>query len=253
MYQDPANHHERRAAEAYFETLSRLTVDRLLDCGYPLCKSGLMASNPSWRKPVSVWRNYFSTWICSPEPQEVSLAVPFFDFRPDAGTVSLGQELRRQVVSRAERQTVFMTHMAGDCLLNWPPLSFFRHFVVEKNGHQRNLLDIKTRGLAPFVNFARLLALRQGISETNTLRRLQLLMDNGSYSKEFCSDVREVCEFLMQLLLVRQLEMIESGMLPENFIDPAELTELERKMLKEVFSVINRMLGYVKQQFPIAI
>jgi CBS domain-containing protein len=253
IYEDPANDHERQAAEAYFETLSRLTLDRLVDCGYPVCRNGLMASNPSWRKPISVWRNYFSSWICTPDPQEASLAVPFFDFRPDAGTVSLGQELRKQVISLAERQTVFMTHIAGDCLLNWPPLSFFRHFVVEKNGHQRNRLDIKTRGLGPFVNFARLLALRQGISETNTLRRLQLLMDNGSYPKEFYSDVREAYEFLMQLLLVRQLEMIESGMLPENFIDPAELTELERKMLKEVFSVINRMLGYVKQQFPIAI
>ncbi|AFM25031.1 DUF294 nucleotidyltransferase-like domain-containing protein [Desulfomonile tiedjei] len=253
MYGDPANDRERRTAEAYFETLSRLTVDRLLDCGYPRCKSGLMASNPSWRKPVSVWRNYFNNWICTPDPQEVSLAVTFFDFRPDAGTVSLGQELRKQVVSWAERQTVFMMHMAGECLLNWPPLSFFRHFVVEKDGLQRNRLDVKTRGLAPFVNFARLLALRQGIPETNTIRRLQLLMDRGCFSEELHVDIREAYEFLMQLLLVRQLEMVESGMVPENFIDPGELSELERKMLKEVFSVINRMLVHVKQQFPIAV
>ena len=50
-------------------------------------------------------------------------------------------------------------HLAKDCLTGKPPLSFFRNFIVEKDGEHKNRLDIKTRGLVPFVDFARVMAL----------------------------------------------------------------------------------------------
>ena len=37
------------------------------------------------------------------------------------------------------------------------------------------MLDIKVRGLTPFVDFARTLALKYGVRETNTLDRLRIL------------------------------------------------------------------------------
>ena len=41
------------------------------------------------------------------------------------------------------------------------------------------MLDIKNRGLAPFVDFARVLALRYGVRETNTLERLRFAEGKG--------------------------------------------------------------------------
>jgi CBS domain-containing protein len=143
-----------------------------------------------------------------------------------------------------------MLHMAGDCLQDWPPLSFFRNFIVEKDGRQRNRLDLKSRGILPFVNFARLMALRHGVSETNTLARLRLLLEKGCFSRQFYMEVREAYEFLTQLVLVRQLEMVESGLLPESYINPSDMSDLEKRMLKDVFAVVNRMLAHIKQEFP---
>lgn len=250
IYEDPKDKWESQAAEAYFETLARQAVEHLMCCGYPRCKSDLMASNPRWRKPRSVWEEYFNGWISSPEPRELSLAAIFFDFRSGAGQKALGEQLRQWVVVQAERQPIFMMHMAGDCLQDWPPLSFFRNFIVEKDGRQRNRLDLKARGILPFVNFARLMALRYGISETNTLARLHLLLEKGCFSRQFYAEVREAYEFLTQLVLVRQLEMVESGLLPESYINPSDMSDLEKRMLKEVFAVVNRMLAHIKQEFP---
>ena len=44
-------------------------------------------------------------------------------------------------------------HLAKDCLTGKAPLTFFREFLVEKDGRHKNRLDLKTRGLGPFCGF----------------------------------------------------------------------------------------------------
>lgn len=250
IYQDPDDKWQQHDAEVYFAAFARNAVERFEACGYPQCKGEIMASNARWCKPYSVWRNYFDEWISTPQPKEVSVATSFFDFRPGFGTVKLGHELRGRLTSQVQRHYSFLMHLAGDCLRNCPPLSFFRDSIVEKNGEQTNRLDLKLRGIVPFVDFARLMALRYGIEETNTLARLELLAQQGRISREFYEDMREAYEFQSQLILVHQLERVETGLIPETYIEPAALSDLEKKTLKEVFSVINRMLAFIRHEFP---
>jgi CBS domain-containing protein len=253
VYQDPEDKLLQHVAEVYFASLTRTAVERFEACGYPQCKGELMASNPRWRKPFSIWNDYFSEWVSTPQPKEVSAVTGFFDFRPSFGNLSLGAELRRRLTTQAQRHYVFLMHLAGDCLRNWPPLSFFRNSIVEKTGEQRSRLDLKLRGIAPFVGFARLMALRYGIEETNTLARLALLSQQGRISREFYEDMREAYEFQSQLILVHQLERIETGQKPETYIEPSALSDLEKRTLKEAFAVIDRMLAFIRHEFPGAI
>ncbi|HMK35254.1 MAG TPA: DUF294 nucleotidyltransferase-like domain-containing protein [Desulfomonilaceae bacterium] len=253
VYRDTEDKWQQHAAEVYFQAFARKAVEHLQACGYPQCKGDVMASNPRWCKPYSVWCNYFDEWISTPQPKEVSVATAFFDFRPSHGDLALGFDLRRRLTVLAQRHYIFLMHLAGDCLRNWPPLSFFRNFIVEKNGEQCNRLDLKTRGILPFVNFARLMALRYGIEETNTLGRLEVLSEQGRISGEFLQDMREAYEFQNQLIVVHQLDMMEMGVIPETYIEPATLSDLEKRTLKEAFAVINRMLAFLKHEFPAAI
>ncbi|MDQ7782276.1 MAG: DUF294 nucleotidyltransferase-like domain-containing protein [Desulfomonilaceae bacterium] len=250
IYQDPEEGTPGQAAEDYFRTLGHLASEHLIACGYPRCKSDFMASNPRWCKPYSVWVNYFHDWVASPEPTDTATAAIFFDFRPVYGEVDLGYALRRKVSRLAERQHSFLNHLAADCLHSWPPLSFFRNFIVEKNGEHKNRLDLKKRGLSPIVNFARLMALRYGIEETNTLDRMRIMAETERISGEFYADAGQAYEFQIQLNLVHQLEMVEAGLVPDSFIDPADLSDVERNTLKEAFSVIDRMLAHIKRAFP---
>lgn len=252
IYETPVNEWEQiKAAKLYFRRFGNKAIAHLAKCGYPLCKGEIMASNPKWRKPYAVWRGYFSRWLSTPEPKEVMHATIFFDFRSGYGHVPLGERLRDYLVDEIPLKGIFLMHLAKDCLEGRPPLSFFRNFIVEKDGEHKNRLDIKTRGLVPIVDFARLLALRHGVRETNTLNRLQILSEEGRLPKDLHTEARDAYEFQMQLRLVHQLRMMEEGQEPDNYIDPAELSDLEKQALKEAFAVIGKLQGHIKGEYSV--
>jgi CBS domain-containing protein len=250
IYADPVGEEQTKAAQEYFTLFARKAIDHLVNCGYPLCPGEIMAVNPKWCQPLSVWKKYFSAWISEPEPQEVLHATIFFDFRAEFGKTVLADELRTHLREVSSRQEIYLYHLAQECLGGRAPLSFFKNFIVEKNGEHQNKLDIKRQGLTPFVNFARVLALKYGISETSTLARFQVLSQEGHISEELWASAREAYEMQMQLRLIHQLTQIDEGVLPDNHIDPSKLSDLEKKMLKESFEVIDRLHGVLKTLFP---
>ncbi|MGC8907176.1 MAG: DUF294 nucleotidyltransferase-like domain-containing protein [Desulfomonilaceae bacterium] len=250
IYQTPPENWDQiKTAKLYFRRFGNKAIEHLAAAGYPLCKGKMMASNPKWRKPYAVWEAYFDKWMGAPNPEEVLNATIFFDFRPGYGHTELGQRLRDHLTASAPQKGIFLMYLAKDCLQGRPPLSFFRNFIVEKDGEHKNRLDIKTRGLVPIVDFARLFALRYGIKETNTIARIEQLMEKEYISKDLGTETIAAYEFQMQLRLVHQLRMMENGETPHNFIDPGDLSDLEKQTLKEAFAVVGRVQTCIKDEF----
>ena len=250
VYDDSDDPELNRQAEEYFEKFGKSAIEHLENCGYPRCPGDIMASNPRWRQPFSKWQGYFDNWIDSPEPKEVLHASIFFDFRHGFGDSSMPDKLREHIIKRSERQQIYLLHMARDYMGQRVPLSFFRNFIVEKNGEHKNKLDIKHKGLTPIINFARILSLKNGIKETNTISRLQALADHGHITGELCSTACDAYELQMQMRFVHQLKQLESGVQPDNYIDPGQLSDLEKQMLKDAFAVIERLHSVLKSIFP---
>ncbi len=240
-----------RAAEVYFDVFAKRAVDVLVQCGFPPCPGGVMASNPKWRMTVQGWREAFGRWMKQPEPQEVLHATIFFDFRGGFGERDLASDLRSWVQARAPRNEVFLRCMAQDCLESRPPLTFFRGFAVEKGGEHKNQLDLKKRALVPFVDFARAMALQHGVRETNTLGRLRALGEDGRVPRALGADASGAFEFLLQLRLVRQLDMIEQGLPPNNHVDPSRLSDLEQRTLKDAFDAARRLQAFLRESFKL--
>jgi CBS domain-containing protein len=253
VYQDPANDQEKQTARTYFKVFGEQAIHHLVKCGYPLCEGGTMASNPKWCQPLSAWKGYFERWVNVPEPEEVLNSTIFFDFRPAHGSFELGVKLRDYLDGLVRGKDLFLRHLARDCSRTRPPLSFFRNFLVERDGEHKNSLDIKTRGLVPFWDFARVMALRYGIDETNTLERFELLRNKGHIPEELFIRTRESYEFQMQLRLLNQLKLMEEGEKPHNYINPSDLSELEKQTLKGAFSVIAHLHGFLKEMFKLNI
>ena len=251
IYEDPESDEQKAEAEKYFAEFAEKAIDHLVNCGYPLCPGDIMARNPKWCQPYSVWRRYFERWVAAPEPQELLNAMIFFDFRSGYGDSSLAENLRDHLIKITRRQEIYLMHLAKDCLASRAPLSFFKTFIVEKDGEHKNELDIKRQGLVPFVNFARVLALKNGIKETNTLSRLNVLEADGHIQKNLWASACEGYELQMQLRLIHQLHQIENGIMPDNYLNPAHMTEIEKRMLKDAFSVIERLQGHLKTLFPV--
>ncbi len=242
-----------RAGEVYFEALTSRMEEHLLRCGIPRCPARMMASNPAWRGSLSEWKARVDRWREAPEPTEVLNSSVFFDFRPVFGRIRLGVELRDHITTGCTGQTVFLRHLAAEALRARPPLTFFKNFVVEKDGAHKNALDLKTRGLLPFLDFARVMALHFGIPETSTLGRLDALLAGGHLSRDLHSEAREAFEFLLHLRLVRQLEQIEAGQPPHNYIAPDTLTALEKRTLREAFGVVSALHEVLRDTFSLRI
>jgi CBS domain-containing protein len=176
----------------------------------------------------------------------------FFDFRSVVGSGTLSRALRSHVEMRVHRHPIFLKYFARYFLLNEPPLSFYDSQLVEKDGARTDLLDIKTRTLTPFVDFARIMALSRGISETNTLGRLRALAENGYLPGDLYDQACRAYEYDLHLCFVHQLRTIESGENPVNYVHPGELSELEKKTLKFSFSVIERLMEFVRERLDVA-
>lgn len=249
IYADPENEAQAREAEQYFKALADQAIEHLVACGYPRCPGEIMASNPKWRQPASVWKRYFDNWLTTPEPKDVLHSTIFFDFRAGYGDSSLAADLRNHLAQNAQNKNIFFLHLAKDCLEARPPLSFFRNFIVDRDGEHKNLLDLKTKGLVPFVDFARIMSLQCGVRESNTLGRLQLLFEGEHISKEMYNEAIEAYEFLMQLRLIHQMQMLEDNRQPDNYINPADLSDLEKQTLKESFEVVRRIQSFIKAEF----
>ena len=251
IYQDSPDLKLAAAAEEYFEAFAQAAINHLVNCGYPLCPGEVMATNRKWRQPLSRWKGYFRHWCSHPEPLEILHSTIFFDFRPGYGDATLAPELRHFLTGVAEKQGFFLLHLARNCLASRPPLSFFKNFIVEKDGEHRNTFDLKSKGIVFFVDFARLMALKYGIDEVNTLDRLRILQEGQHLPHALCSETIEAYEFLMQLRLVHQLRMLEDGRQPDNYINPQDLSDLERQALKEAFAVIARLQDVIRLDFQI--
>jgi len=131
------------------------------DCGYPLCKGGIMAGNPACCLTLREWRERFSHWIEHGAPQDLLNASIYFDFRPLAGDLTLAHRLRQEVNRAASRVPRFLKQLALNALTREPPLNWMGGIAADDEGR----IDLKLQGTAIFVDGARLYALSQVITD----------------------------------------------------------------------------------------
>jgi CBS domain-containing protein len=208
-----------------------------------------MASNPMWCQPLKVWKKYFSAWMYTPTPEAVLNSLIFFDFRPVYGDNSLSDALRDFLSPLLERQKIFLGYMANVIIKNVPPVGFFKSFIVEKGGEHKDELNLKIKGIAPFVDITRLFSLEKGIKETSTLERISSLKGIHSIVKEYEEELEHAFEFIMLLRIQHQYEQIESGREPDNFINPDKLSNLEKKTIKEAFHLISKIQDIIIERY----
>jgi CBS domain-containing protein len=233
----------------YFMELGQRVCTLLDQAGYAFCEGDIMAQNPNWCQPLSVWMKYFLQWIHAAEGEDLLQASIFFDFRHGYGDVELVESLRDHLHGAIGRWTGFLRYMTENALHFKPPLGFFRNFVVESKGKHRDALDIKS-AMTPIVDFARIYALKHGIQATNTFERLNQLFIQRVLTREEYEEMEKAYSFLMQLRFVRQVTAsIEQKVPPDNFINPKRMTRIEQTMLKEIFKRIEKFQAKMNFEF----
>lgn len=227
--------------DAWFDSLANFVCDGLADCGFIHCPGDIMATNPKWRQPQKVWHSYFTKWVETPSPQALLNSSVFFDLETIYGDISLLSKVRKELLKKTKKSTLFIAHLSKNALGLRPPLGFFRDFVLKQNGKHRATLDLKHNGIAPVVDLARIYALAEGISAVNTIERIQQAAGTPSLTRESAENLIDAYEFLGMLRVEHQAKELMRGESADNYLSPKEISKLEREHLKDAFKVIKHL------------
>lgn len=233
-----------RAADgdmAYFERLAEFVCDGLNTCGYVYCPGDMMASNPRWRQPLRVWRQYFDGWIAKPSPESQMLASVMFDLRVIGGTTDLFTGLQQDTLRRAAANSIFVAHMVSNAMKHMPPLGLLRGFATIRSGEHKNAIDLKHNGVVPVTDLARVYALQGQLATVNTRARLDAAARANVLSKTGASDLTDAYDLIAQTRLEHQANRVRRGLAPDNFLTPGDLSDFERSHLRDAFVVIKTL------------
>ena len=232
---------------AYFKQFAQYVSDGLDACGFYYCPGDMMATNPRWCQPASVWRRYFDQWINKPDPMAQMLASVMFDLRPIVGQENLFEGMFQDTMEKAKKNSIFRAHMISNSLSHTPPLSFFRGFALIKKGEHKDTVDLKHNGVVPIVDLARAYAIQGAITAANTRERLTIGKEQGSIATSSAQDLIDAYDLIADMRLEHQARQIREGRDPDNYLAPASLSELERNHLKDAFMIIKTLQSALGQ------
>jgi CBS domain-containing protein len=215
--------------------LGRAVNVALDECGYPLCKGGIMAGNPECCLTVSGWTARFEQWMDAGAPEDLLKASIYFDLRALAGAKALAAPLRETIARRAMELPRFRKQLADNALRAGPALNWRGALAPTEEG-EAAWIDLKLGGTAVFVDAARLFALAHGVTETGTRERLMAVaapMHVPADELEGWTGAFEV----LQMLRLRQQVRDDADVAAPNRVDIHRLGPIDRRLLKEALRV----------------
>ncbi|GAA5221117.1 DUF294 nucleotidyltransferase-like domain-containing protein [Membranihabitans marinus] len=234
--------------KAYFLDLANRVVDILKICGFKDCPAQMMANNPKWCMSIKEWKDQYRQWIHSPNNESILHANIFMDYRSVYGDVSLTKQLTAYIMTMVHDHRIFLTYLAKYAVETPPPVSFFRNFILEKNGAHKDQFDIKQRAMLPLVDAARVLVLDQRVERmNNTIQRFERLAEVDAKNKEMYLDAKSAFEVLLRLRALNALKNSDSG----RYISPDSLNKIQRILLRNSFKPIGHLQDVLQVKFQL--
>ncbi len=211
-------------------------------CGFSLCKRNIMAGNAELCLSRQEWSRRFSQIVREASPENLLHSAVFFDLRAILGPVEGCQTLRREALAMIRGNAMFQRMLAQSAIKNKPPLGgLFRDFALDKKAAEKDTIDLKFKGLAPLVDGIRVLALSHGIESSNTLERIRQLVGKGVIERLDGDAYAEAYHFIQQVRMQQHQQQARNQLAYSNRIDPAELNNLDRRILREAFRQAQRL------------
>jgi CBS domain-containing protein len=222
-------------------------VNRALHhCGFERCRGNIMAGNPLWCLSLEEWHQRFADWLHAPEPESVVNGTIFFDFRPLYGSFEPADRLRGWLMAQSPQEGRFLRALAELAVGVAPPLGWAGQFTYDKNRDYPHTIDLKLQGARLFMDPARVWALQHGIWATSTADRLRAAgLALGRPGEDTAAEV-ESFHLIQRFRINQQIQTKDPDAV--NRVDPDDLNELHRLMLKESFKQAKRLQLRLRQQ-----
>lgn len=226
--------HDALAEEAHARLLpfARAVNQALARAGFRLCPGDIMAGNPRWCLSDTAWQRRFAEWVDTGDPEALLHGAIFFDFRGLYGDLSLVESLREWLSGYIADRPLFLRQMSENAMRTRPPLGLFGALSpLSRPFPKRRTIDIKLRGVSPFSDAARILALSRGLRATNSSDRLLHWARTPSEKRQAESWTRALAA-LQTYRLQRQMACAKQGLPMDNAIDTHQLSHFDRAVMR---------------------
>jgi CBS domain-containing protein len=241
-----ANNYE--SVQTYFLKFSTLITQKLNIVGFEYCPANIMASNPKWCLSINDWKAQFKDWVKHPTSDKILLSIIFFDFEYIFGDKNLYNQMSESVFKYISKKQTFLGFLSKATLDNPPPLGFFKQFLVEQDGENKDQFDIKSRAIRPLVDAARIFSLHHSLNINNTIARYEKLMEVEPQNKDLFESCANAFKILLQFRTLQGLTNNDSG----KFVDINGLSKSDRLKLKSCFKPIKNIQESLKLRFNVS-
>lgn len=252
IFADPEGQTE--ILRSYFLRLGELIVEGLEAAGFKRCGGKVMASNKDWCRSLEEWRAVTGRWaayLSSDEKAVMQMSI-FLDFRYMFGSAELSHALKKYVTVVFKRKNLSQISLADNALFKGTPLTLFGKIRTRRGTRREKLINIKLDGCIHVVDCVRIFCLRYGIQETNTMERIDRILEEKSFNADFKIELKEIktaYEDLMRLRIQDAYTKLERGEEPDNMIDIDKLSLHDLALLKQSLILVSRILSITKHYY----
>jgi len=250
LYEDVAEDEQARTRD-WFAELAEKVVAALERCGFALCNGNAMATNPDLCGSLGDWRALFERIVSTSDDKDLFEASIYFDFRCLFGKTALVEELKSFLTATITTHGGFLRNLVETAVQGTrPPIRTFRWRLYTATGIAPPPIDLKKNGLLPLDAAVRVLALLDGIQETQTVERLQKCLEKGRISKRLASQVRKAFDFLLRLRFKidfsTQVENQPSE--DKHLVDIRNLPPAQARYLEDALEAVSRLQEFTYEQ-----
>jgi CBS domain-containing protein len=239
----------RRQADEYFKELGEALADGLEAIGFELCSGGVMGVNPEWRKSLAEWKAQLDHWITDQVPHLGRYMTILFDTRHLVGNASLFAQLSDHAFGLLGRHHEVLRILHEEEGGHRVPTGLLGRFITERAGEHRGEFDIKRSGLAFVVEGVRILALRHGIRETATVKRISSLVSAGHLHPHDGEYFEGALRFLLHFALDAQVQKSMEDEEIDTYVNPSLLSPRSREMLRHAYKAVSRLQDLIATEF----
>jgi CBS domain-containing protein len=245
IYEDVPEEIEAQTKKYFLEMASKITKG-LFEIGYEYCPAEMMASNPNWCLSLSECKNKVHHWITNTGKNEVLLSFIFFDYSLVYGDRELVNDLSEYIFEEVKANPTFYIHLVSGALQSPSPTGFFREFLLEQDGANKDFFNIKNRALMPLADAARVLILSHSVkSISNTAERFEKLAELEPQNSELYLACAYSYKALLKFRTKQGLLHNDSG----QYIALDRLSKAEKIKLKSTFKTIKELQEIIRVRF----
>jgi signal-transduction protein with cAMP-binding, CBS, and nucleotidyltransferase domain len=240
--------------DCYFKEFADLLVERLAEIGFKKCTGDIMPSNPTWRGSYTQWRRKLLAIVryeYEDYGKNLMDLIVLSDARYVAGDFTLASNLIDLIRGLEQDYFQVLWGMAKAATEMKLALGFMKRVWTEGSGEHKGEFNVKLLAWAPLVMNVRILSINQGIPATSTLKRIELLQKEGSFSRNTASGLTDAYHILTRHRILLQIRVIKGIQKESYYLNPYQLDSDERERIRHALLRIEDLQKIIHTNFHI--